>query len=199
MTISGEVRRGRLGTMEPSPTFKEHIRVRDAAVEDLPALGRLAADLVAQHHAYDPARFLLPRDVEKGYRTWFGRELQNADAILLVAEREAEGGRSVAGYAYGRVEGRDWNMLLDRHAALHDVLVGPEARGHGAGEALVRAFLERARARKVPRVVLHSATPNTGAQRLFAKLGFRPTMVEMTCELGPPDDPAGGLTPAGSG
>lgn len=175
--------------MEPSPTFKQHIQVRDATEEDLPVLGRLAAALVAQHHDYDPRRFVLPRDVERGYREWFGRELRNADAILLVAELAAEGGPGIAGYAYGRVEGRDWNMLLDRHAALHDVLVGPEARGHGAGEALVRAFLDRARARKVPRVVLHSATPNTGAQRLFARLGFRPTMVEMTCELEPAPAP----------
>jgi ribosomal protein S18 acetylase RimI-like enzyme len=172
--------------MEPSPSFKKHIRVRDAVADDLVALGRLAASLVAQHHAYDPKRFMLPPDVERGYRDWFGRELSNADAILLVAEADGETGLSVVGYAYGRVEGRDWNMLLDRHAALHDVLVGPEARGRGAGEALVRAFLDRARARGAPRVVLHSATPNVGAQRLFARLGFRPTMVEMTCELEPP-------------
>lgn len=182
--------------MEPSPTFNQHIRVRAAAVEDLPALGRLAAALVAQHHAYDPRRFLLPRDVERGYREWFGRELGNADAILLVAELVPEGAQAseaavVGGYAYGRIEGRDWNMLLDRHAALHDVLVAPEARGRGAGEALVAAFLERARARKVPRVVLHSATPNAGAQKLFARMGFRPTMVEMTCELDAEPRPEG--------
>jgi ribosomal protein S18 acetylase RimI-like enzyme len=176
--------------MEPSPTFTKHIRVRAATVEDLPALGELAAALVAQHHAYDPRRFLLPRDVERGYREWFGRELGHADAILLVAELPGEeapegAGAPIAGYAYGRIEGRDWNMLLDRHAALHDILVTPEARGRGAGEALVGAFLERARARKVPRVVLHSATANVGAQKLFARMGFRPTMVEMTCELEP--------------
>lgn len=173
--------------MDPSPTFKEHIRVRAATGEDLPTLGRLAASLVAQHHDYDPARFFLPQDVEQSYRAWFGRELGNADAILLVAELEREQGRSVVGYAYGRVEARDWNMLLDRHAVLHDVLVGSEARGHGAGAALVRAFLERARAREVPRVVLHTAVQNTGAQRLFARLGFRPTMVEMTCEIEAPE------------
>lgn len=168
-------------------TFKqdlENIRVRPATGEDLPTLGALAAELVRQHHAYDAARFVLPRNVEKGYRDWFGRELGHADAVLLVAER-ATPGSGIVGYLYGRMEGRDWNMLLDRHAALHDILVVPEARGLGAGEALIERFQEIARERGLPRIVLHSASPNAGAQRLFAKLGFRPTMVEMTCELGP--------------
>ena len=40
------------------------------------------------------------------------------------------------------------------------------------------------RTRGVPRVVLHTADPNAEAQRLFQRLGFRPTMIEMTRELG---------------
>jgi ribosomal protein S18 acetylase RimI-like enzyme len=170
--------------MTAPSTFKqdqENIRVRPATGQDLPTLGALAAELVRQHHAYDAARFVLPRNVEKGYREWFGRELSHADAVLLVAERASTA--AIVGYLYGRMEGRDWNMLLDRHAALHDILVVPEARGLGAGEALIKRFQELARERGLPRIVLHSASPNRGAQRLFAKLGFRPTMVEMTCEL----------------
>lgn len=173
-------------------TFKhdrEDIRVRAATGEDLRALGALAASLVRQHHAYDAARFVLPRDVERGYREWFGRELGHGDAVLLVADRSAN--PTILGYLYGRMEGRDWNMLLDRHAALHDILVVPEARGLGVGEALIKRFQEIARERGLPRVVLHSASANVGAQKLFAKLGFRPTMVEMTCELGT-DGPAEG-------
>jgi RimJ/RimL family protein N-acetyltransferase len=39
-----------------------------------------------------------------------------------------------------------------------------------------------------PRVVLHTAAKNEAAQRMFAKLGWRPTMVEMTREVEPPDE-----------
>lgn len=166
----------------------ETIRVRSATGEDLSALGALAAELVRQHHAYDADRFVLPRDVERGYREWFARELKNGDAVLLVAELTSADPPTIAGYLYGRMEGRDWNMLLDRHAALHDILVVPEARGHGAGEALIRAFQSLVAERGLPRIVLHSAHPNTSAQRLFAKLGFRPTMLEMTCEIPSPDE-----------
>jgi len=191
--------------MSRSPAFNrqhEDIRVRGATVEDLPVLGELAASLVRQHHAYDGARFVLPRDVERGYREWFRRELENKDAVLLVAEglarreevsdRPASPTPQVAGYLYGRMEGRDWNMLLDRHAALHDIVVVPEARGCGAGEALIHRFQSITKERGLPRIVLHSASSNTGAQRLFAKLGFRPTMVEMTCEVPSEDGTAAG-------
>lgn len=164
-----------------TPEAGAAVRVRPADRADLPAMGALAAALVRFHHGLDPARFFLADKVEEGYRGWFARELENEAAILLVADR---GRGPVLGYVYGRLEARDWNMLLDRHAALHDVLVAEDARGRGVAEALVAAFLERARALGAPRVVLHTAVANERAQRLFRKLGFRPTMLEMTRELG---------------
>ena len=154
--------------------------VRPATAEDLPRMAALAAELVRFHHGLDPARFFLPEKVEDGYRWWLGRELPSASAILLVADR---GDGTTVGYVYGRVEERDWNMLLDRHAALHDVLVSEAARRAGVAEALVEAFVARARELGAPRIVLHTAVANEAAQRLFARLGFRPTMVEMTREL----------------
>jgi GNAT superfamily N-acetyltransferase len=49
--------------------------------------------------------------------------------------------------------------------------------------ALVEAAVEWLRARGAPRVLLWTADANPGAQRLFARLGFRRTMIEMTREL----------------
>lgn len=153
--------------------------VRPATETDLSQMAAMAADLVRFHHALDDRRFFLARGIEEGYRDWFSRELAQPAAILLVAQRD----REVVGYCYGRLEARDWNMLLDRHAALHDVFVRADARQHRAGELLVSAFLDHARAKGAPRVVLSTATQNEAAQGLFAKLGFRATMIEMTREL----------------
>jgi hypothetical protein len=50
--------------------------IRRAQERDLPALGRLGALLVCQHHAFDPARFLAPDDrVEEGYAWFLGTQL----------------------------------------------------------------------------------------------------------------------------
>lgn len=152
--------------------------VRAAREADLDAMAAMAAELVRFHHEIDSDRFLLPDEVQEGYRWWFGKEVKNADAILLVAELSG----AVVGYVYGRIEERDFNMLLSSHAALHDVFVAPGARGTGAAEALLTRFLEAAKERGVPRTVLHTATSNVRAQALFRRLGFRSTMIEMTRE-----------------
>jgi ribosomal protein S18 acetylase RimI-like enzyme len=156
------------------------MKIRLAQRRDLPTLGKLAGALVRLHHQFDSDRFLLVDDVERGYAWWFGRELGNKSAVLLVAEDKGE----LAGYCYGRLEERDWNQLLDACGALHDVWVEPAFRRRGIARLLVVRMLSRLKRMGAPRVVLHTATPNRAAQKLFASLGFRSTMIEMTCETG---------------
>jgi ribosomal protein S18 acetylase RimI-like enzyme len=147
---------------------------------DIPGVARLAAQLVRYHHALDPRRYMLVDGLEAGYARFLGAELANHDAVVLCASR----GERVVGYAYGTLEPRDWNALLDRHGAIHDVLVDPGTRREGIGERLMLEACRRLEALGAPRVVLHTAVENGAAQALFTKLGFRPTMIEMTREAG---------------
>jgi ribosomal protein S18 acetylase RimI-like enzyme len=156
--------------------------VRPARREELGGVARLAGALVRMHHALDPQRFFLPDRVEDGYAWWFGREIDRPEVVLLVAIS----GDALVGYAYGRLEERDWNQLLDACGALHDVWVEDGARRRGVATRLVEAAIAALTAKGAPRVVLHTASGNASAQALFARLGFRPTMVEMTREAGPP-------------
>jgi ribosomal protein S18 acetylase RimI-like enzyme len=145
----------------------------------LPEIAVLAGQLVRQHFAFDAKRFLFIENPEKGYEWWFGKELQNKKALILCAKLD----RKIVGYAYARIEPRDWNSLLDVHGALHDILVADAARRKGVGRQLLERTLKELRARGAPRVVLHTAIKNRAAQKLFASVGFRQTMLEMTCEL----------------
>jgi len=150
---------------------------RHARPEDEGGLGLLGAELMRQHHEMDPGRFMgSPPDVERGYGRWLVKEAARPRAIVWVAT-EAD---VVVGYAYATIEAHDWNMLLEEHAKLHDLLVAETARKRGiARELLVRMRAELVE-RGCPRVILDTATNNEAAQRLFASLGFRPTMTEMT-------------------
>ncbi|MFP2907306.1 N-acetyltransferase family protein [Pyxidicoccus sp. 3LFB2] len=154
------------------------VTIRPAEPSDVPALGRMGAALARLHHEFDPRRFMLPDDVEAGYRWWLEREAKKKGAVVIVAELDGE----VVGYAYGRVEAVDWNALLDRSGGFHDIWVDEKARRVGAGVLLAEELMKRLTALGVPRVVLHAAAKNEAAQRMFAKLGWRPTMVEMTRE-----------------
>jgi ribosomal protein S18 acetylase RimI-like enzyme len=150
--------------------------VRPAVEADLAQVAQLAGQLVRMHHETDPARFLLVDRVEEGYARWFAQELTRAKAVVLVAARPTE----IVGYAYGALEGRDWNMLLDAHGAIHDVFVASSARRAGVGHALVRALAAALEKLGAPRIVLSTMVSNEAAQRVFRECGFRPTMLEMT-------------------
>lgn len=158
----------------------EDVILRRALRDDLGAVARLAGKLTRMHHALDERRFFLPDRVEEGYAWWFGREIDRDEVVLLVALRAGV----IVGYAYGRLEERDWNQLLDACGALHDLWVEEGERRHGIAERLVEATIAALVAKGAPRIVLHTAADNGAAQALFARLGFRRTMVEMTREAG---------------
>lgn len=154
--------------------------VRRARREDLPALGRLGAGLLRAHYAIDPNRFISPGDDPEGGYVWFlGTELADPEVVVLVAERDA----AVVGYVYAGLEPRSWKELREAAGFIHDVVVDEGARRLGVASALLEAALAWLRERGAPRVMLWTAEQNEAAQRLFAKLGFRRTMIEMTREL----------------
>lgn len=154
--------------------------IRPATAADLPTLGQLGAELIRVHHGFDAQRFFVPEgDAAAGYAWFLGDQLANPDAVVLVAEHESH----VVGYVYAGVEPFSWKELREACGFVHDLIVAPDARRLGAGEQLLDAATEWLRAKGMPRVILWTAHPNAVAQRLFARAGFRPTMIEMTREL----------------
>ena len=108
-----------------------------------------------------------------------GSQLDDPEVVLLAAEADGQ----VVGYAYAAVEGYDWMSLRGPAAVVHDLVVDPAERRRGVGRRLLEAVLAELKRRGAPRVLLSTAERNRGAQQLFARLGFRRTMVEMTREL----------------
>ena len=153
--------------------------IRRATSADLPSLGRLGTLLVQEHHDFDPLRFLAASDrTPDRYASFLGSQLDDPDVVLLVAES----GGGVIGYAYAAIEGYDWMSLRGPAAVVHDVVVDPGHRGRGVGRLLLGATLSHLKSRGAPSVVLSTAQRNYRAQRLFERMGFRKTMVEMTRE-----------------
>ena len=188
--------------------------IRPAAPADLPAIGRLGALLVRTHHDFDPERFIAATpQTERGYASFLGSQLDEPNVVILVAEhdltvipspshvipsaaRDLEFGAGsarnlqypigeVVGYSYCAVEGYDYMSLRGPAGALYDIVVDPIHRRRGVGRMLLEASLAALASRGAPRVVLSTAEQNEAAQRLFARAGFRRTMIEMTRELRP--------------
>jgi len=172
------------------------VAVRPALAGDLLACARLGARLARWHHAVDPRRFFVTPSLEEGYAWWLGKERRNPRAVVLAAVRRARGREKVVGYAYGRVEPRDWNTLRDRCGVGIDLIVEPAARGRGVGRLLVEELVRRLAEKGAPRVVIQVAARNGKAREVFAGLGFRPTMLEMTIEATPARRGSAGSPPS---
>ena len=154
--------------------------VRRATDADAPALGRLGAMLLRAHYAFDPQRFIAPgSNPERGYEWFLRGQLKEDDAAVFVAEQD----RQVIGYVFAALEPISWKELREACGFIHDIVVDDPQRRGGVATALMEAAIEWLRSRGAPRVILGTAERNAVAQRLFEKLGFRRTMIEMTREL----------------
>lgn len=162
------------------------VSIRPATKEDLPRIAQLAAELVRFHHSLDSARFFLTPRLEEGYEWFLGTEMDRKESIIFVAERAANGENAaeIIGYAWGRLEPRDWMELRDACGRLHEIFVIPSARKFGAGKRLLQETLQWLEVRGAPRIILTSAWQNKEAHQFFESLGFRYTMIEMTRERG---------------
>lgn len=89
----------------------------------------------------------------------FHRMYRRSPEDFMVAEANGK----VIGYA---VMGEEATHLMD-------LAVDKEYRGQGIGEALVKAGLNRARAKDAPHVKLEVRMSNKPAKNLYHKLGFR--------------------------
>jgi ribosomal protein S18 acetylase RimI-like enzyme len=158
----------------------DEIVIRLAKDSDLPSLGRLGALLLETHYRFDEKRFMAPRpNSSEGYAWFLQSQLKEEDVVVFVAERAG----AIAGYVYAGLEPMSWKELREMAGFIHDVVVEDSSRRAGIASALVEAAIEWLRAHGAPRVMLWTAEQNPAAQRLFSRLGFRRTMIEMTREL----------------
>ena len=143
-------------------------------------MGRLGALLVSTHHDFDPKRFIAatPQTAD-AYGSFLGSQIGEPTIVLFVAQKDSE----VVGYTYAGVEGRDYMSLRGPAGVLYDIVVDASHRGQGIGRALLDATLDALKRLGARQVVLSTAEQNEPAQHLFARAGFRRTMIEMTREL----------------
>ncbi|SEI18740.1 Ribosomal protein S18 acetylase RimI [Rhizobium tibeticum] len=163
--------------MAETAAFQDAVTVRPAVPADAQPLGTWGAELIALHHQFDAERFIGAGSATPSkYASFLEREIGRPDAVVLVAEDHG----SLVGYVYAAHEGRDYMSLRGPAGVIHDLFVDPARRGEGIGRSLLEAAIYDLKSKGAELLVLSTAYRNEAAQSLFAAVGFRPTMIEMT-------------------
>jgi|ERR1041385_820145 GNAT superfamily N-acetyltransferase len=149
-------------------------QIRRAGSQDLPTLAKFGRALANLHATFDEQRFVAPD--EAALRQFFEGELARKDAVIVIAEVDS----APIGYAFVRLEPASIEALMDPSAWLHDIYIIPEARARGAGRRLVEAAFDAARSVGSKTLMLGVSPRNASGRALFERMGFRPTMIEMS-------------------
>lgn len=154
------------------------VAIRRADLKDARTVAEFALRLFTQHRDYDPDRFADLSNIE-GAERYYASRMRPDTAAVLVAEVDGK----VVGFAFVEYESLNYAELLQNAAWLHDLYVDENTRGTGAGRALIEASRDAAKSLGADKLVLSVAAKNSYARGLFAKSGFRETMIEMTLTL----------------
>lgn len=130
--------------------------VRLAAAADAADVGRLLHDFNSEYGDYTPGSEAMAKRI--------GELLESGDVTVLI------GGPGPDGLALLRFRPSLWSETLDCY--LEELYVVPEKRGHGLGQALLEAAMDRARSIGAAYMDLGTAETDTAARALYEKLGF---------------------------
>jgi aminoglycoside 6'-N-acetyltransferase len=165
--------------------------VRRATPADEPALLQLGHESAIHHAAIDPDRWRVPSlEEEAEARRYWHAARPRDEAFVAVAD----------GQVVGVVElwlvrpRKPAGARIARTKADLGISVAPEWRGHGIGTALLREAEVWARSRGAERMMLDLDASNTGALRLYERMGYWVHGLEMDKPIDPDpasvDDPA---------
>jgi ribosomal protein S18 acetylase RimI-like enzyme len=166
------------------------VRVYDAGMRNAEIRLYAAADEPALRACFialqDAEHELLPsaprgRDIVDAYLPWMWRRCAELDGSVFVAVV----GVAVVGFVcvLANVPRSDPDDSDASHAFIGEVSVLPSHRGKGVGEALVEHATRHCEERGASNVRLMVLAENSGARRLYQRLGFRDAVVTMIRRL----------------
>jgi ribosomal protein S18 acetylase RimI-like enzyme len=142
---------------------------------DVEALEPLWKALV-EHHRDIAAGEVVVRPAEDAWqrrRRQYAAWLEDGTGLLFLAR--AEGSDEAVGYVMCHLLGSGSTYDLGEvRGDVETLAVAPQARGAGVGTALLGAVREELRRRGCTHWSISVAAANTGAVRLYERLGFRP-------------------------
>ena len=145
------------------------MKIRQAQLQDVPALAQMNQTVQQWHHDAQPSRYKPPMD-SADLQQWFIERLQDESWFGFIAEVDGK----PAGYVLCRVDITGDNPYVYPSKTLHinQISVDASFRRQGIGRALVQAARETAQTQGVSALTLGVHAQNARAQAFFQTMGF---------------------------
>ena len=145
------------------------IVVREATCQDIPAIVRLAEELLDFHKDRDP---LFTRAANSGdvLAQFVEANIRSETACVFVAVVNNQ----IVGYCQGMLQKHPPVLVETDYGQILDIMVTANSRRTGAGEKMVSALRDWFGLKGVHRIEVRRLISNEIAARFWAKMGFEP-------------------------
>ena len=151
--------------------------IRKATVDDIPAISELYRE------QFREMAKLIPDFIKEGDQSieFLDKTISNDDSDILVYENDG----IVVGFILLQAKERpDFDFMLPgKYCYIMDIIVTESSRGKGFGTALMNSAKDWSKEQNCSFINLDVLANNTGAIKLYEKLGFIPKAQEMYCKL----------------
>ena len=134
-------------------------------------------------HTEAVSRYLSPDFIKEGDQSidFLEKTISSDDSDILVYENDG----IVVGFILLQAKARpDFDFMLPgKYCYIMDVIVTENSRGKGFGTALMNSAKDWAKGQKCRFINLDVLVNNSGAIKVYEKLGFIPKAQEMYCKL----------------
>ncbi len=155
------------------------MEIREATLDDFPALTALEAEIQQQHVEGEPGLFLPDGLFSRAtYAAYFADPNQ---AVLLGMSSDGE----AVGYLHYEIVDKPQSeyLLAQQYVHVHALSIKTEHRRKGYGEELLEYVVQLAKDQGIPGVRLEVWAFNEGAQAFYRRRGFRTLMHKLLLDV----------------
>lgn len=151
--------------------------VRRAKLTDIPEISELYRE------QFKEMSKLIPNFIKEGNQSieFLDKTISSDDSDILVCEDD----NKIVGFILIQAKQRpNFEFIVpDKHCFIMDLIITEKSRGKGFGTALMNSAKVWAKEQNCSIICLDVLVNNSGAIKLYEKLGFIPKAQEMYCKL----------------
>lgn len=158
--------------------MNEQVKIREAAVGDVPVIVEIWKELMDFHKELD-AIFSRSATGHERFAEFLTSNMEKEDSCVLVA---ADGGRAV-GYCQACISKYPPVLVREKYVEIFDMGVTEKYQRQGIGRMMIDALRRWYADKDVGRIELKYLTANKSAEEFWTKMGFKPYLKTAFLEI----------------